>query len=84
MPALTFCTTLALHPAVWLNCLALPLPREYPPAVRGSVPPVRFGRRVEAKGVMPRLCSAVLVRDTGSWERRGREGCLMDLVMKVR
>ena len=84
MPALTFCTTLALQPAVWLNCLALPPPRVYPPAVRGNTPPVRFGRRVEAKGVMPRLYSAALVRDTGSCERRGREDCLTDLVMKVR
>lgn len=44
-----------------------PEPRVYPPAVLPSVPPVRLGRRVEAKGARPAsLVTAVAVRDFGN------------------
>lgn len=55
-PAFTLCMTCAWQVGVWLKCLIpRPVPpRQYPPAVRGRAPPVRFGRRDEAKGAPPR------------------------------
>jgi hypothetical protein len=43
-----------------------PLPRPYPPPVRQRVPPVRFGRRVEAKGALRvKLLTAAPILDLG-------------------
>ena len=52
MPALTFWMTCAWQLGVWLKFRTPPRP--YPPAVRCSVPPVRFGRSDDAKGATPR------------------------------
>ena len=77
IPALTFCTTWAWAPGVWLKCRALlpaipPPPRQYPPAERGKAPPVRLGRRVEAKGTTPRFAMVLLILETGNEERSYR------------
>lgn len=46
--------TCAGEAGVWEKYRAPLLPpRVYPPAVRGMAPPVRFGRRVCAKGARP-------------------------------
>ena len=71
---------------MWLKCRTpcLPLPpREYPPAVRGRAPPVRFGRRVDAKGAAPLPTTALLVFETG---KEARLDCPMvpDAEVKVR
>lgn len=46
---------------------ARPEPRPYPPAVLGSAPPVKLGRRVEAYGVRPvQALTADAVLDFGN------------------
>ena len=61
----------------------MPRPKAYPPAVRGRVPPVRFGRSVEVKGAPPFLVIALLTVEVGREDRNGRV-TLLDVGLDVR